>query len=223
AKCYLATGQTGSAMAYLQQIVQNFPKYDEARILLAQTQLRQNDVKSAKENIAVLVQNRPDNMDVIRMQLAVLQQEKKPEDVKKLYDRLPETNRPQKLNKANVAVVLNLNDEAKRLLEGLVKENPADVEATLTLSGFYTRNKDNTNALATIDRGLQAAPNDPNLLLERARISGSSPAELKEIRLKEAGKISDPLSRELALMTLTRDDADQNVPLRHLQEAEKYG
>jgi tetratricopeptide (TPR) repeat protein len=221
AKCYLATSQTGSAMAYLQQIVQNFPKYDEARILLAQTQLRQNDLKSAKENIAVLAQNRPDSMDVIRMQLAVLQQEKKPEEVKALYAKLPETNRPQALNKANVAMILNLNDDAKRLLEGVLEQNPADVEATLMLSGMYSRAKDNTNALATVDRGLKAVPNDPNLLLERARISGSSPAELKQIRLKEAEKISDPLSRELALMSLTRDDPDQNVPLRHLQAAEK--
>ncbi len=227
ARCYLMTNQSGSAKKYLQQIVDNYPSHVPARILLAKTQLQEfefedhNNVKGAISNIESLRQMDPDNMEVVRMEIAVLLQQKKIDEAKKIYDKLPEQTRGQRLGKATAAMVLNIPDEDKRLLNSVLKENPGDVQAALMLSSLYSHNKDTTNAMAVLDQALKAKPDNTDLLLERARLGGSSPAEMKQIRLREAQKINDPLERELALMDLTRDEPDENIPLQHLQAAEK--
>ncbi len=98
--------------------------------------------------------------------------------------------------------------------------DPSDVDAAIMLSGFFNRNKDTPNAIAALDRALKAKPENPDLLLARAQLSGSSPQQMKQIRLKEAAKIAQPLDRELAMFELTSDEADQNIPLGHLKAAE---
>ncbi|HEX3357779.1 MAG TPA: tetratricopeptide repeat protein, partial [Tepidisphaeraceae bacterium] len=221
ARCYLMTNQSGSAKKYLQQIVDSYPSYEPARILLTQTQLREFDFENADKNIEWLKENDPENMDVVRMEIAVLLQQKKTDEAKKVYDRLPEQTRNQRLGKATVAILLNIPDEDKRLIDSVLAADPGDVQASLMLSAFYSHAKDNTNAVAALDRALKVKPDNTDLMLERARLGGSSVEQMKQIRLREAQKISDPLERELALMDLTRDEADENVPLQHLQAAEK--
>ncbi len=137
AKCYLATNQTGSAKAYLEDIVKNIPKYDEARILLTETQLKEFDFKDAEPNLDLLEKSSPGDMRVIRMRIACLQQEKKLDEAKAVYKRLPETNRNQMLDKATIAFLMNQPDEAKRLMESVLSADPGDVDASLMLANFY--------------------------------------------------------------------------------------
>ncbi len=221
AKCFIATNQIGTAKSYLQQIVDAFDRNDQARILLAQTELKESDFAGAEANLAKLEQRMPDNIEVIRMRIAVLQQQKKTDEARKVYDKLPEDTRARQLDKATIAMLMGLNEESKRLLDAVAQENPGDVEAALMLSGVYSRDKDTPAALAAIDRAIKAKPDNSDLLLERARLSGGTAEELLKIRMADAEKIKDPLERELTLFSLTRGNPDENIPLGHLKAAEQ--
>src|SRR5262249_15868363 len=159
AKCYLATNQTGSAKAALQDIVDKFKDYDPARILLTQILLKEYRFDEAEKNLAILESHIPDSMDVIRMRIAVLQQQKKSEEAKALYQKLPEDTRNRQLDKAAIALLMSQDDEAKRLLQGILAKDAGDVDAALMLAGYYARTKDTAAALAAIDSALKVKPN----------------------------------------------------------------
>ena len=128
AKCYLATGQFGSAKAYLEEILKSRPDNDEARLLLTQIQLREFRTDDAEKNLAVLEKNVPGDLRVVQMRVTCLEQEKKPDEAKKVYAKLPEDTRTHKLDKASVALLTNQQDEAKRLLEAVASADPGDIE-----------------------------------------------------------------------------------------------
>ena len=112
----------------------------------------------------------------------------------------PRTTRNQKLDKATVAFLTNQPDEAKRLLEAVASADPGDIEAALVLAEFYSRNKDIANAVAALDRALKAKPDQPRASAGAGPGLWKLAQELKQIRMKEADKIADPLEKELALL-----------------------
>ena len=93
AKCYLQTNQTGSAKLYLQQIVNDLPTYDDAHILLTQTELQEFDFQHRRGEPGPCRKMSPGNIQVIQMRIAVLEGEKQPDKAKALYAKLPEDAR----------------------------------------------------------------------------------------------------------------------------------
>ncbi len=221
ARGYAQTQQTGEARTRLQQIVEKLPSYFEPRLQLAQLLVSENDFKDAKPHVDVLAKLRPNDPSVILLVLRTLDPTKDAAQIDAQYGKLPETNRQDRLAKAQVAAALHKNDEATRLLDSLLKENPADVDASISLTRVQASTGHKDQAIATIDQAIAKNPQNPALKALRETLASATPDEARAKNRALIDQIADPFERELTLYDFYLQDQDNTQAMEHLQAAQK--
>jgi len=215
--------QYGTAKGLLKEVVDKFPTYVPARLMLTEMYMRESDLTSAKPHIEILQKSMPDSPRVKKMSIALLVEQKAPpEQIAKMYAQLPEKTRTDRMEKAVIAVLTKDIDDAKRLLDLVLKDDPSDVEAAVSLSRLLDKQKnDRAAAVAVMDAVAKLKPNDPNVILEQKRLTG---ATAEQMQGETQTIIQDSLTgveRELALMEIER--LKKNLPgmMEHLKKAEE--
>src|SRR5439155_5804168 len=148
-----------------QQIVSQYTGATGAKQQLAEMMLFENDIQGAKPYIEQLLREAPDMPAVKRMSIALMVDQKAPqEEILKQYNQFPEKTRGERLYKAMVARVIQNIDDSKRLLELILKDDPGDAEAAVSLARLLENFKsDKPGAAAVIEAALKAKPNEANL------------------------------------------------------------
>ena len=229
ARAYIDTRQIGKARDLLIELVNRFPMYDPGRMLLAQVLIKEGRLEEAAAHAKLLAERRPDDPDVIRIQLQVVDskggdaaaKEKQRQQAKSAYARLPENTKVEAMEKVVAAMVIEQHDEAKRLINKLQSQTPADLDVVKLGIRMYRQIGEPEGARAVVETALKAKPNDEQLLVMRKQVENLTPENLARIAIEEAPKNPDPFIRELILANAYRRLGDLPRQLEHLQAAVK--
>jgi tetratricopeptide (TPR) repeat protein len=221
ARGYAQTQQTGEARRRLQQIVDRLPNYFEARLELAQLLVSENDFKNAKPHIDVLAKLRPENPAVVLLVLRTLDPEKDTAQIDTQFAKLPETRRQDRIAKAQVGAYLHKDADATRLLQSVLKENPADVDASVALTRLQFSTGQKAQAVATLSAAIEKNPQNPALKALRETLTSATPDEARAKKRALIDQIADPFERELTLYDFYLQDQDYAQAMPHLQAAAK--
>jgi predicted Zn-dependent protease len=221
AQLLLRGNQLGQAESLLKDIYKD-THHDGTRRLLIETLIRENKMDEARALVDEFRKEHPDSPDGTRLAMAVLDPKTQKAELTKLYQQLPEQTRPQRMEKIRVALGnADQTDDAIRLLQAMLKEDPADADAARTLANVYASQKDGKDkALAVLDAALKAKPGFAPLEWDRQRIAGANPEDMQRMQL-EAIQQLPPFDREMGLSQY--EFAHNNLPaaVAHAREAEK--
>jgi len=185
AQAYRQGQQFGEAKKLLQDIVSpdHFPTFIPGRLMLAEMLFRESNVAEARPHIEYLQQALPNEPRVKKMAIALLVDQKAPkEQIAREYNQLPEKTRNERVDKYVIATLTQNYDDGRRLLESVLKEDPADAEAAVALSMLLDEKlNDKPGAQAIVDAALKAKPGDPQLRVQQARLRGATPEEMRKI------------------------------------------
>ncbi len=213
AKAYINAGQTGEAKKLLRQIVDRIPTANDARLQLVQLLLRERAIDEARPHVEYLEKVMPNSPDVTRMRLAMLDPGKDHAKIEKLYESLPEKSKAERLYKAQLALGVGQQDDAVRLLNEIVKEDPGDVDAVANLVRIYSARNEKDRAIALVAEARKTNPSNASLETLAKMLAG---AGAEEIIAAEP----DPFTRELNLAELTGRQGKNKEMLDHLKKAE---
>src|SRR5207237_10248614 len=123
--------QSGVVKTQLIKLKERMPDYVPMRLMLAQLLIQEGSIKEARQDVEFLEKQAPDEPDVIRLVLAVLDPTTEAMKVKAYFERLPEETRLQQLSKAQVAGIRPVSnpEEALRLYKRMLADDAADFDA----------------------------------------------------------------------------------------------
>lgn len=228
AKAYLETNQTGAAKKLLKGLVDGFPDYDPARMLLAQILIREGSYNDARAHVDYFKRKNPSSPEVMKLELQLmdpktaLRDPSKTDDrekIKAVFARLPETSKPQILDKANAAMVIDSPDEAVRLLNKAQQENPGDFDVAAMAVRIYRATGELDNARAAVAAALQANPNNEKLKLLSRQLADLTPEGLLKVQEEEVAKNPDDFARHMGMANIARRRNQPDEALKHLLAA----
>ena len=225
ARAYFASHQTGEAKTQLLKFKEKYPDYPPVRMMLAQIQISEGDVKSAKENVDFLEKQAPEDPDVIRMVLATLDPVKDAIRVKSCYEKLPEGTRLERLQKAMVATLSPVSnpDDALRLYKVALAADPGDFEALNGAREVLVAKGKKNEAIALLKAGQAAKPDEKRIGLVLQQLEGASAETLQSASADLIKKTyeKDPYTQNVKLYEFYVMAGDKAQGFKHLQEAEK--
>ena len=164
ARMYIETNQNGRARDLLTQLVSRFPTYDPARVLLVQLLLREGKDAEARPHIDELKRRKPNDPDVIKMELQLMNMAGAGEaDKAATLDKMPENSVPEILDKVNAAMVMKETDTAKQLLGKAQKLSPGSFDVARLGVRVYRALGDMEGCKRIVADALAANPSDENL------------------------------------------------------------
>jgi tetratricopeptide (TPR) repeat protein len=238
---YLQAGQTGSAKKLLEQIVARYDAYVPAKLQLAQLLVNENKLEDAKlqmrEAEKQLLKMPGDSPEYARVRaefdrtgLTIMKLEKNPR-LEESFTRLPEASRAEKLQKAQVARQIGRNEDAVRLAQAAVKDDPADMLALETLLQALLATNRRPEALAAIEAAIAVNP-DKVARLNPVReglkasveLAKATPQQIYERRKQILEAEPESLGKSLRLADLERefnhpDQAEQILLALHEKNA----
>ncbi len=187
--------------------------------------IRQHDIVHAREQVDVLRQQQPDDVDVIKLQLQLLDPQTQKDKVRALVQRMPETTKEQTLDKINTAMAVKQQDIALRLLEAVLAKYPNDDAVLRTAFKIYQATGAKEKMVAIADRAHALHPDNPDLSVVASVLSNPTTLPVDQVRqkLREGllAKTTDPFRREVLLASFAREDGKSDEQLQHLKAAEK--
>jgi tetratricopeptide (TPR) repeat protein len=221
ARAHLAAENNGEARRLLEIIVRNNPTFLPARLLLVDLLLNSNETVEAAKHIDELEKQIPDSALVARFRIFTLDPKKDRAQIDQYYARLPEGSRPDKLEKARIAIVIDKLKDGARLLEMVRAATPNDARVADRLARLYIGMGDRDKAKQVIDDTLKLVPNDATLMLLRDRMNNATPEDLMTVAAELIEKTADPLLRTLQKADLERLRGNASGMYAQLIEAEK--
>lgn len=227
ARAYYAARQTGQARRELLKLVGpngKIPDFIPARLMLAQLLVAEGETAAAREHVAFLQNQAPEEPEVVRLVLATLDS-KEAMKVKSTFEKLPEETRAQRMNKAAMALnpPLSSPEDALRLYKLVLKEAPGDFDALQGARDILIAQDKKDDALALLKAGKAAAPQEKRIDLLLMQVEGATAEKIGEFSvdvIKETYK-NDPLLRELKLYEFEALRKGRKEAFPHLVEAEK--
>lgn len=220
---YWRVGQTGQARRLLKQIVDDYPGYAPARVMLVELLLEENDAKSAEPHIKFLEQNLPGNPDVVEMRFASDIMQGQTDQAKAIYAKLPENTANEQAIKARDADKLSDWAEEQRLLEKIHAKYPDEMVSVGLLAQFYAQHGQGDKAAKLIDQAIATHPDAaPQLQLVRQQLLATSP-EQKQALMQQSIEQSktDPAIKELQLFSMAQQQGNADEAMKHLDKAEQ--
>lgn len=219
ARAYANSKQTGQARALLTQILEKFPGSVQARMMIADLLVRENNLNDAKPHVDFLADRLPNSPDVIRLQLAYYNASTQKEEIRKLYAKLPESSRKERIDKAQVAINIKDIDDAIRLLENVRSPDGSEPQAMELLAKLYLATEKKEEAIEVAEEALAANPKNESLKMLVAMLKGAGPEEIAKMQRDNVANMADPLEREIAQAALAREQGKQDEALTHLLRA----
>jgi tetratricopeptide (TPR) repeat protein len=222
AMTYWHVGQTGQARKLFKELIDSNPTYVQARFMLTELLLEENDAKDAEPQLQVLEHYLPNNTLVIQLRLTSDIAQGNLDHAKTLYGKLPEkTTRDQGI-KAQIAQKMKNLPEAIRLVEMIHKSQPADTTSVEWLAQLYLQQGQRDKALKTIDEAIAANPSQHALDLIRQQVLANSPQQKEQVAQQAiANSGLTPAGKELQLYELAREQNKTDEALQHLAKAEQ--
>lgn len=218
ARGYFEANLNRAAEQRLVQVLQVAPTFMPARTMLFELYVQERNFAAAQNQIDQLSAVLPNSPDAARYQIALAQaQGKSQEDLKGLYEKLPEDTLSARRFKAERAYAIENYPDAARLFEAVLKEEPRDVRSVLLLSNVYSKLDQKDKAKALVASSITSMPDEPRLKILQQQLDGATPEQLKALSQKLLAS-GDPTSQELAA---ARSDAAQgkyDSALAHLKK-----
>ena len=232
ARSYVEIGQIGRAKQLLTDLVNKFPGYDHGRLLLAQVLIQAGALDDAKPHVEYLVQRQPNDPDVIRLKLQLLDPQgvnvkantnvdAQRQQMKETYARLPEDGRDNILRKVTVAMAINQQDDAFRLLNKIQAQMPGDYEVARLGVRAYRFAGEMEKARDFADVAIKANPTDPKLQLLQKQMQDLSPAAQFKLAEDELNSNPDPFAKAIGLANVYRQMNKPDDELKQLQAAQR--
>jgi tetratricopeptide (TPR) repeat protein len=215
--------QTGNAIAMLAEAMKDPRVFNNPtpHMELAELYLLDRNVEKARPHVEWLAVRFPDNPDIIRLEIHALNPVTDHDAIIKLYQKLPETNRAERVNKLSMARELNSTDEVLRLLKVLHATAPDDVAVTYQYGVSLLIAKQNDQAKQVSEEALKLKPDDPTLRLLAEAVNGGTGKDISDAVHQQIGSISDPFVRETKFADFARLQGRSDEELTHLKAASK--
>jgi len=227
AQAYNKIGEREQALDYSNRTVLRDPDFLPARKLLVEL-LTSEGTEEARRQISqqltYLIRATPNDPDVLRLQLMQLDPQADADQIKALYAKLPETTTTEMQQKASAAVSPQVHDgnEAVRLYAKAMQTDPKNPDLVVNLARVYAGIGRRADAIATIENGLIANPNDPQLELILKSLEDAPATEIQKFQTEMLEKQNpDPVARNLALAEEALKSGDLAGALSHIQAAAK--
>jgi len=220
--------QTGDAKKLASEIVSAYGRFVPARMMLARLLITEHDFAGAKPQIDFLESILPTNPElttaVLRMRIATLDPVHDADRIKAYFNRLPEGTRDEKMDKAALARLAKLDDQAVRLETLVHTAAPGDVEAASLLAQWYQSQGQNQKAIDVLNEALAVNPSDSALLAYQMQLQGRTSAQVdstQPLTPQVAAGAPDAFSSEVAQLEVARSRGDMTAVDSHLAAAEK--
>jgi tetratricopeptide (TPR) repeat protein len=224
AMTYWHVGQTGQARKLFKELIDSNPTYMQARIMLAELLLEENDAKDAEPQLQALEHYLPNNVIVVQLRLASDLAQGNLDHAKTLYVKLPEKTTHDQEIKAQMAQKMNNLPEAIRLVEMIRASQTDDTTAVEWLTQLYLQQGQRDKALKVVDQSLAAHPSQHALELVRQQILANSPLQKEQVAQQAIEDSSlTPAGKELQLYELSREQNKNDEAMQHLDKAEQLG
>jgi tetratricopeptide (TPR) repeat protein len=178
----MSEGQDTSAEKTLEQaalMVANFVPIHEK---LAALYLQDQNFDQASAHIDAIVKANPNDPALPRLQLALDQLNKRPDQAEHDLGLLPEKTHADLIIKARAAAGLGDFKEAARLLQSALDQKRNDPQISLALADVQNRLGQKDKAIATLQGQLQLTPHDNTIALVLSQLQNASSAEIGRIR-----------------------------------------
>jgi tetratricopeptide (TPR) repeat protein len=231
ADAYVRSKQTGPAKDLLRQVIGDpaTRTFIPARLQLVQILAEEGDAEGAKRELDVAKsivdsgQMQGDKV-VAQRQIDALNAiftgvDNKPEQTAQNLDKLPETTKAERIQKARLCIALQRYDEGERLLNDAYAEDPKDAGVAVLLIQAYLMDGKTEKAKKICATALEMSPDNLQLKVIRARMDNVDPAEVSKLVRQEAEKEPDPLIRELKLYEMDVRENKRESALKHLDAA----
>jgi tetratricopeptide (TPR) repeat protein len=212
----LQLGQTGRARDLLSEIVRttgNVP----ARLMLAQLHISDRDFRAARAELQQVLDADPENAMAQRLIVQTLEDRTEAERV---FGDLPETTVAQRFEKLRVALSIRRVEDALRLGESIIAEDPRQRQAAVTLADLYVRLNRRPDAVRVLDLAIAAMPEDEALVTARASVVATTNEELDRVREEAIENIEDPFRKRIAEAQLAQRRDDIPTMIAKLVEAD---
>ncbi len=143
----------------------------------------------------------------------------KPE-MQSLYPKMPEDTPENVVAKARVAIFMKNYDEAVRLMNVNIANDPKEAGAYANLALVYLVMGNKDEALDAAQRGVAAVPDNETLKLLIPSIKGEDAKIIEHLREKLAQANPDPVAREMELAEIAKEHGDAQEQEKHLKAAE---
>ena len=193
AKARLQLGELGAAAARLSRVIELRPDNVPARVELARVLLRTRQFPEAQKQLQQLLTLAPSNLDALQLQAVLLSETGQHEQAVALMRSLDADKHPQiRKPLSQILVAANRRDEARAVLESLLKEQPADL---LALQLWLSASPDR----ARLPELLTAAKNAgaPEAALSLLTAQSQSPEQAAATLQRVTDSQTDPFRRAL--------------------------
>ncbi|HYO10091.1 MAG TPA: tetratricopeptide repeat protein [Tepidisphaeraceae bacterium] len=231
AKAYIDTQQTGRAKSLLNELVNRFPQYHPARMLLSQLLVREGAMEEARPHIQHLQQLRPNDADVIKLALQASGGRAAPKDAKDAeqqkavakanFARLPEETKPQLLDKIAAAMVIDQPDDAVRVLDKALATFPGDYDLARMGVRVYRQLGEPDKARQVVELAAAANAGDDRFRVLREQVKDMTPDALLQVALKESETNPDPVAKAVTRAGIFRRMNRNDEALKELLEAQR--
>jgi predicted Zn-dependent protease len=220
------------AEAHFEQIIKDNQGFLLARKLFVEGLLADGSKEAKSEAQGQLDYLRgaaPNDTDVIRLQMLVMDPAADADKLKALYSQLPQTTPQELRNKADVAVspMRNLDEAASLLAQAMAKEpDKSDIRTAVSIARSFDEANQRPKALDFVQKVLAVHPNDPNLELLLKKYQGASAADLttlsNQLQDQVVEKNSEAVAhnRALAQEDLKPESYSPDLAEYHLKQAE---
>ncbi len=222
ADAYRHGQQTGRAIALLEQAMQVDPRLANSaanHMAVAQLYLYDHNRERAKPHIDWLAVRYPDNADIIKLQIGLLDVSTDHDEILKLYQKLPETTVQEMNDKVQVAHQIDNDADGERLLKAMHAAKPADTSITYRLGNLYLSSGRKDEARQLLDDARKLGPTDPALSLLGDAIDGNT-AQAEDVVRAQIATLPDPFVRAMKLADLAHSLNKTGEELEHLKAAE---
>ncbi|MFN4243290.1 MAG: tetratricopeptide repeat protein [Tepidisphaerales bacterium] len=234
---YRLAGQSGKQRDLLREVVAELPGYIPARAQLVELLLREGNREAAlaeyRSAMAELQRQesaaRPEQAEQIalfrRAMDAVGLRFSGTEGVAtrsplELLREMPESDRRQRMLKAQAALQLRQFAEAARVAQVDFAADAKDVDAAGLLIQALAADGRQDQAREVLQMALQASPNDTRLKVLEVQLGGGSREDLERLLEEQVRANPDPFLREMQLYQLAMQRGDRAKALEHLKAAE---
>jgi len=236
ARAYTRAGMTGQAKQQLLKYMEKNKDSVPVRMMLAQILVREGDIVTARQHVAYLEKQAPEEPEIVRLAISVMDPEKDKARIVAYVGKLPERTRGDQLTKAQVAMSPPSNnlEEAVRLYKQVLEKDPADFEPLNAAKELLMALGRKPEAMSLLKAG-KAAKADKKIDLLIEQLEGATPEKMAESgeKLIREMNADNPLAMELKLYEFKlmaarvtgKPDADPKAAraeaFKHLEAAEK--
>lgn len=213
-------GQSGEAEKLFLRVIDIDPGFTPPQVALADQYLRENNPEKAQPYIDSAEKVDPGSALIAQLRIRQLVQQRQPEAARAMYAKLPEADVAQQVQKAKVALLVGDAADAKRLLEPIHKQSPADTGIVALLVQAYVASDQRDQAKAMIDEGLAQNPKDVWLLILRQQLNAPADARL-DVLDPQLLAATDDFTRALIGYETELKHQKYDAAAAHLAEADR--